>query len=179
MDKYITVQSAADIILIWKELVIYQGLPSKARLAKNGLSDGLCRICNRAETMKHCGIVSFPGVVGIMCGRNIRPFFRGECIGVQFCLVTPGLWFILLSVASGTVWGSHLCLSFGKFVVCFLEWGQLFVSRLLSYVEGWGTHATAKGFLLMQRCQAVGAWCIFRLYFCFSSVEEEEISACN
>jgi hypothetical protein len=34
-------------------LVIYQGLPSKARLAKSGLFDGLCPSCLKSESVKH------------------------------------------------------------------------------------------------------------------------------
>lgn len=38
---------------VFAQQVIYQGLPSKAQLAKSGLSDGLCLSCLKEETVKH------------------------------------------------------------------------------------------------------------------------------
>jgi len=34
-------------------MVLYQSLPTKARLAKTCLSDGLCTVCHNSETVKH------------------------------------------------------------------------------------------------------------------------------
>jgi hypothetical protein len=38
-------------LFVW--LVIYQGIPSKAKLTNTSLSDGLCPVCQRLETVRH------------------------------------------------------------------------------------------------------------------------------
>jgi hypothetical protein len=40
-------------LLVFAWLVIYQGIPFMARLAKSGLSDGIFTICHRPEMVNH------------------------------------------------------------------------------------------------------------------------------
>jgi hypothetical protein len=43
----------SDKLQVFAWLVVYQGLPSKARLSKRGLTDGMCLSCSHSETLKH------------------------------------------------------------------------------------------------------------------------------
>ena len=63
-------------------LVIYQGIPSKAKLAKTSLSDGVCPMCvNDKKWLRiFYAIVSLVGSVGVTLRINILGCSKTRCI---------------------------------------------------------------------------------------------------
>ena len=113
-------------------LVIYHGLPSKARLAKRRTFDGLCPACHFSEMLNRItcsGIVNVGSDDGITFRINLylKSFSRGGCIDGQIgqlSFVIVAIWFAPLSFISGTVQGSLLYLPFVTSII-----GLFFIMR--------------------------------------------------
>jgi hypothetical protein len=98
-------------------LVVYQGLPSKAHLAKSRLSDGLCPFCHELETLKH---LLWDCSFARSCWRVVQDhhsvLLQDNFIGMQLFLGTLGPWFCPTSWEFGTVFRFQLCLQSGSCV---------------------------------------------------------------
>lgn len=64
-------------------LLIFRGLPSKARLAQSGLSDGLFPFCKNPENCEahYVGMHLCKELLGTSAVSVRKPFVRGLCMG--------------------------------------------------------------------------------------------------
>jgi hypothetical protein len=81
------------MLRVFAWLVIYQGIPSKTRLGKIGLLDGLCFVCHHSKIMKH---ILWECSFAKCCWRYVEDpystFFR---IGFLVCCIFsngPRIW---------------------------------------------------------------------------------------
>eukprot|EP01018_Ginkgo_biloba_P019933 Gb_40350 [translate_table: standard] len=95
-------------------MVIYQGLPTKARLAKSGFSDGQCMFCNKPEMVKHVlwerqVAKSCWGYIQAYCADllHVRVYWQAVLLGDRRNLVPEafrGIWHCWRIVALSTIW---------------------------------------------------------------------------
>ena len=90
---------------VFEWLVIYHGLPSKSRIDKIGLFDGLWVVCQCQGTVRFFGNVNLLRIVGARLRINSQRFFRAGFIGGKHCLVMANILFVLRIMGFWIVWG--------------------------------------------------------------------------